>query len=224
MGRLIYHGSEVIVGQPIYGNGKAENDYGRGFYCTENPELAREWAANTEKGGFLNKYELSDGGLRIVHLSLPDYNILNWLAVLLKNRRIRYSSPVEKRGAEYILERYLPELNDVDVLVGYRADDSYFSFSRAFLSNTITIEQLSHAMKYVDLGEQIVLMSKEAFEHVTFCGYEAVDGSIYSPIRIQRDTKAREAYQQLLEEEDKSGMYLSEIMRKGISDEQLCIF
>ena len=39
----IYHGSPNIV-TTVFGEGKAYNDYGQGFYCTENLELAKEWA------------------------------------------------------------------------------------------------------------------------------------------------------------------------------------
>lgn len=37
----IYHGSPNIV-TPVFGEGKDYNDYGQGFYCTENLELAKE--------------------------------------------------------------------------------------------------------------------------------------------------------------------------------------
>lgn len=40
----LYHGSENIIEVPEYGKGMRNNDYGRGFYCTEDIELAREWA------------------------------------------------------------------------------------------------------------------------------------------------------------------------------------
>ena len=40
----IYHGSTEIVNSPLYGKGKVYNDYGQGFYCTEEIELAKEWA------------------------------------------------------------------------------------------------------------------------------------------------------------------------------------
>ena len=36
----IYHGSQQIVDVPKFGIGKKYNDYGQGFYCTENNELA----------------------------------------------------------------------------------------------------------------------------------------------------------------------------------------
>ena len=32
----LYHGSEKIVEAPAFGEGKRSNDFGLGFYCTEN--------------------------------------------------------------------------------------------------------------------------------------------------------------------------------------------
>ena len=44
----IYHGSKDIIKIPLYGYGKKYNDYGLGFYCTENIELAKEWAVDID--------------------------------------------------------------------------------------------------------------------------------------------------------------------------------
>ena len=43
---VIYHGSKDIIEKPYYHGGKAENDYGFGFYCTENLDLAKEWSCS----------------------------------------------------------------------------------------------------------------------------------------------------------------------------------
>ena len=40
MKKILYHGSQVIVEKPEYGKGARNNDYGKGFYCTEEIELA----------------------------------------------------------------------------------------------------------------------------------------------------------------------------------------
>lgn len=40
---IFYHGSAVRTFVPTFGLGKAQHDYGRGFYLTESLELAREW-------------------------------------------------------------------------------------------------------------------------------------------------------------------------------------
>ena len=40
MKKILYHGSEFLIEKPEFGKGARHNDYGRGFYCTENIELA----------------------------------------------------------------------------------------------------------------------------------------------------------------------------------------
>ncbi len=39
-------------------------------------------------------------------LRLDDANVLEWLAILIKHRIVRYSSPVEKRAEDYIIANY----------------------------------------------------------------------------------------------------------------------
>ena len=46
MKKILYHGSEFLIEKPEFGKGARHNDYGRGFYCAENIELAREWAVS----------------------------------------------------------------------------------------------------------------------------------------------------------------------------------
>ena len=49
----LYHGSLDLIKKPVFGYGKTNNDYGLGFYCTQNLELAKEWAAQApEKEGW----------------------------------------------------------------------------------------------------------------------------------------------------------------------------
>ncbi len=40
MKKILYHGSDVILKKPLYGVGKEDNDYGSGFYTTEDIEKA----------------------------------------------------------------------------------------------------------------------------------------------------------------------------------------
>ena len=58
---IIYHGSENIIEKPQYGLGKPYNDYGRGFYCTEYIELAKEWACSSESDGYANNFLIKNG-------------------------------------------------------------------------------------------------------------------------------------------------------------------
>ena len=191
---ILYHGSPEIVEVPVYGKGSETNDYGRGFYCTEVQELAKEWACPTVKDGFSNKYEFDLSDLKVLYLNKGGYNILNWIAILLGNRKFTKRSPIARQASKYILEEFLPDISGYDVIWGYRADDSYFSYAKDFLNNTISVNQLSQAMKLGGLGEQVVLMSPKAFEKIKFLEYEIVDGSIYNPRRMDRESRARNAY------------------------------
>lgn len=216
----IYHGSEKIIEQPVYGQGKTYNDYGLGFYCTSYLELAKEWACSMERDGYANCYTLDDSDLRTINLSGPDYNILNWMAVLLMNRKPVLTAPLAKRGLHYLQENWLPDIKDADIIRGYRADDSYFSFARAFLTNQITLEQLAIVMKLGNLGEQIVLKSEKAFDRLKFVGYETADASLYFQKRTVRDHDARNEFQRIVEEESK-GTYMSDILEGRFDEKSL---
>ena len=47
--KKIYHGSKDIIEQPIFGFGKTYNDYGLGFYCTEEIDMAKKWGVNSDR-------------------------------------------------------------------------------------------------------------------------------------------------------------------------------
>ena len=214
--RILYHGSEEIIEKPIYGKGKVYNDYGRGFYCTENLDLAKEWACTESADGYANKYIIDTDDLNILNLQSDDYTILHWLALLMENRKFRIATPVMKRGEEWLKNNFLVDISGYDAIVGYRADDSYFSFARAFVNNEISLKQLAYAMKLGKLGEQFVLKSEKAFNLIEFVSYVPVDHTEYYSRRKTRDEEARAAFRAELEKDDIEGLYMRDIIREGV--------
>jgi len=190
----LYHGSGRIVDNPEYGKGNPRNDYGLGFYCTENLELAKEWACSYRAGGYVNMYSLDVSSLSVLYLSGEPYSILNWLAVLINNRTFIISNPIATEARDYLTKWFLPDITDYDAIDGYRADDSYFSFASDFLNNTISVRQLKRAMALGSLGRQFVLKSQKAFSQLQYKGSEMADGDVYYIKRRKRDADAREAY------------------------------
>lgn len=191
---IIYHGSQQIVEKPKFGVGKKYNDYGQGFYCTESIELAKEWACPIKNDGYANKYIIHLDGLKTMHLTKGEFNILNWLAILLAHRTFDINSPIGKQAREFILERFMPDTNGIDIMIGYRADDSYFSFAEDFVNNTISLRDLNLAMQLGTLGEQVVLLSHRSFQHIEFVEYEIASYQKYYFKRTQRDQNARATY------------------------------
>lgn len=213
---ILYHGSVEIVKNPLYGNGKLYNDYGQGFYCTEEIELAKEWACTEDSDGYANQYIIDMDRFNVLNLSSNEYTILHWLALLMKYRVVRFSSPIMKRSSKWLIEHFLPDISDADVIIGYRADDSYFSFARAFVNNEISLSQLSYAMRLGKLGEQVVLKSAKAFEQIQFQEAHFADRREYYVKRVIRDLEARNAYLEELEKEDVDGLYMRDLIREEV--------
>ena len=217
---IIYHGSKDIIKNPEFGKGNARNDYGLGFYCTESLELAKEWAcSDSDTNGYANRYEIDLSDYKVLDLMNGKYSILNWMAILLNFRTFDVNTPVSVQAKEYILQNFFVDVGNYDIIIGYRADDSYFSFAKDFINNAISVEQLSTAMRLGELGIQIALKSKKAFEGLKYINYELAESKEYYIKRVSRDKKARETYlsgyrQNLATD----GLFVMDIIRKGLKN------
>lgn len=214
----LYHGSEQIVEKPTFGKGRENNDFGLGFYCTESPELAKEWAVSSLRNGFSNRYTLDTEYLEVLNLNSPDFTILNWIAVLVEHRLFSIKTPVANRAKRYLIDNFGINVNAYDLIAGYRADDSYFDYAESFLNNGISVEQLARAMRLGKLGEQIVIKSKFAFSKLRYEGFDIAEKEQYYVLRKARDDEANRLYFKLLEEES-DGLYIQDIMRGGIKND-----
>lgn len=190
----VFHGSEFKIEKPYLGGGKATNDYGSGFYCTESEDLACEWAVTQKHDGYANKYALDMRGLKVLDLNGDGYCVLHWLAVLLRHRAFDVRYGVATLARPYLMENFAVDISKYDVIRGYRADDSYFSFAQDFLSGTISYPQLTVAMRLGKLGEQIVLRSKEAFARIRFRSAKAATRETWLAAKERRDAAARKDY------------------------------
>ncbi len=193
----IYHGSEFVIKKPEYGKGKPYNDYGMGFYCTRDLDLAREWAVDEHRDGYVNAYELDASGLKTIDLNSGDFCILHWITVLMKNRRFELETPLANEAYRYLCANYSIDFSHVDVITGYRADDSYFSYARDFVNGLISVSQLSKALRLGGLGEQVMIRSPEAFDALEYAGCEGVAAGEWYGRMKARDTSAREEYRRM---------------------------
>lgn len=218
----IFHGSEKIIEHPIWGEGRKNNDFGIGFYCTESLELAKEWAVSSLRDGFANKYILDTKYLNILNLNSSAYTILNWIAVLVEHRLFSITTPVARRAKSYLVEKFGVNVNAFDIIRGYRADDSYFDYAESFINNAISVEQLAQAMKLGKLGEQIVIKSKYAFTKLKYKGFEVAEQGKYYVHRESRNDEANRQYFEMLDKES-DGLYIQDIIRGGITNDNPCI-
>ena len=216
---IVFHGSDHIIETPVFLGGKRNNDYGPGFYTTESQDLAKEWACGKNTDGFANRYELTLEGLSILNLSAPEYNILNWLALLTRYRSYWQLGSIAEAAKDYLQTHFFIDPRPFDIIIGYRADDSYFSFAQDFVAGAISLRKLSEAMRLGKLGEQIVLKSEKAYSRIRFLDAEAADADTYYEKKAARDREARREYRKTRKETDGlSEIYMLDIMREGMEN------
>ena len=176
-----------------------------------------EWACKTGTNGYVNQYTIDMSGMKILNLNSDEYSILNWLAVLTKHRSYWQQGSIAEKAKAYLQEWFYVDVSKADIVIGYRADDSYFAFAQDFVSGAISLRKLDEAMHLGRLGEQIVIKSKKAFRALRFEGSKPVEASVYYPLKTERDRAAQKAYR---ENRSASGgideLYMLDIMREGI--------
>ena len=208
----MYYGANKIIKKPVYGLGNPSNDYGPGFYLTPSKEAAFLWASRYDVG-YVMTYELDLDSQRILELNhVEEESVLRWIALLASHRFDKEERLIYNQELEWFIHKFGVDVSRYDVVIGYRADDSYFAYSSGFVRGEISIETLSQAMKLGKLGLQVVLMSPQAFDSLSFVSSEeAIQDDSYRLFR----SHALEEYHQLKKEEDPfSHHFIRDLMRK----------
>lgn len=169
--KTIYHGSDKIVERPLYGAGKSDNDYGSGFYTTEDCEKSKQWAVLFgSEISVCNKYIIETRGLTI--LNLDDYGPLAWIAELVYNRGA--VSDEARVAAEAFCKKYRVDSSQADIIIGSRATGNYLEATDAFLEGKLSVDETFRLLKKGGFGLQFFIKSERAFNAITFKSHEYV--------------------------------------------------
>lgn len=197
---ILYHGSSDKVVVPKYGFGEEKHDYGKGFYLTENIELAKEWAVcrPDETNGWVHKFELETTDLKI--LDFQKYNVLSWLAELMKHRDASDTKRYHMLAKKFI-EKYGINTSDYDVIKGWRADASYFYIAKEFVRDNVDIEILEELLSLGGLGIQYCVKSELAYSKLTEIQSDliSVDYNEFNDKYNGRDINARTNMRKLVD-------------------------
>ncbi len=217
----LLHGSDHIIEAPEINLGNPRNDYGPGFYCTKTEEMACEWACKKNTDGFVNVYSFDDEDLDVLNLLDGQHTVLNWIALLLEHRTFELGTELSVNAKVFIVGHYSLDLSKYDAVIGYRADDSYFQYAEAFVSNGLSLGGLNRALRLGKLGEQIALISKKGFEHLSFVEAFPADRSVYYPRFLERDTKARDYYRREIKKNKsfRDDIFVLDILREEMSND-----
>ena len=169
-GMKIYHGSKEQIKEPIYKGSDEHNDYGPAFYLTVDFESACIWATKNDSTGLVNVYNVNLDNLKVLDLTdKTKYSVLHWITILLEHRQLEHSFEVLNRGRiNWLIKNYHVDIDEFDIVKGFRADDAYFRFPKEFVNGNISIELLEDVFKLGSLGIQYAFISEKAIKRLHF--------------------------------------------------------
>lgn len=181
--------------------------------------MAKEWACKgKEPPAFANAYDLDLVGLKVLNLTEAPYTVLDWIAVLLANRTFQLDLEIAAEVRRYFIENFMPPIADADVIIGYRADDSYFNYAEAFVNNGLSVSRLNDALRLGKLGVQVALKSERAFTALRFVQADEVSWDEYHGRYVRRDAEARREWRDNLKvgASAAAGHFANDVIRMGL--------
>ena len=196
----LFHGTSNRIVVPTYGLGEKKHDYGKGFYLTDNLNLAKEWAVckPDDENGWVHQYKLDTDQLKI--LDFQEKDVLSWLAELMKHRDASDSKRYRVLSKKFI-EKYGIDTEGYDVIKGWRANASYFYIAKEFVRDNIDMDILTELLSLGGLGIQYCIKSRLEYEHLQEVqdGLLSVDYMEFREKYNQRDVSARQKMRELID-------------------------
>ena len=152
----LYHGSTVIVKNPSIRQGRANTDFGKGFYTTIDYEQAARWAKiRRERAGggnaIVSVYNIDDNILKRNDLNIMQYNgaTIEWLDFVVANRR------------------YAP-IHDYDIVLGPVANDNLYATISMYENGELSAEAAIVQLKTHVLFNQVSFHTQTAIANLRF--------------------------------------------------------
>ena len=210
---ILYYGSKTLFEKPTFGVGNITNDYGLGFYLTPSFDSTKMWAGQFEQDGYVLKFDVDFKNLNILYLNRnTEEDVLKWITILVKHRFSLEHREEYKDVIAWLIRHFDINIEGVDMIIGYRADDAYFRYAIDFVDGKLSIEKLLEAMELGNLGLQYALMSRKAYSLPKFLGSTKISKS--NEYQEFRKRTAKE-YNRLKETEDRyKNTFIGELMKK----------
>ena len=144
---ILYHGSNAAVEHPDLMHSRVDLDFGRGFYLTPDPEMAKKWAAN-KAVSVVSEYAVELDRISVKQLDANDA----WLSFLRDNRRAS-------------TEAYA----SFDALLGPSEDDKMFNVLEQCIDGNLPQETVLRCVERIGLAQQYVFKTEKALRYTHFC-------------------------------------------------------
>ena len=155
--KLLFHGAKSIIDGPININvGRANNDFGQGFYTGETYAQAISFVSGFEKSSV---YYLDFDSQ---NLKCKEYHVdQEWMMTIAY-----YRGALDKYKNHSLIKKIIKNSRDCDYIIAPIADNRMFKIIDSFIQGEITDEQCKHCLAATNLGKQYVFVSDLAISQL----------------------------------------------------------
>lgn len=155
--KLLFHGAKDAIEGPLNTHtGRANNDFGHGFYVGENYDQAISFISGFEKSSvyFL---DFDDHDLKHEKYEVDQ----DWMMTIAY-----YRGALNMYKDHPIIKKIVGKSRACDYIIAPIADNRMFQIIDSFIYGEITDEQCKHCLAATNLGAQYVFISEKAVSHL----------------------------------------------------------
>ncbi len=155
--KLLFHGAKNIINGALnVHTGRANNDFGQGFYAGESYEQAISFISGFEKSS-VYLMDFDERNLKSKHYEVNQ----EWMMTIAY-----YRGTLTGYENHPIVKEIVKQSRDCDYIIAPIADNRMFQIINSFISGEITDEQCRHCLATTNLGAQYVFISEQAIRQV----------------------------------------------------------
>lgn len=154
---LVHASKNGLVGNVDINFGRANSDFGHGFYCGEEYEGAASFVSKKEDSSvYMMDFNLN--GLNKLEFKVN----IDWLITVAYFR-----GEIKDKQNHPLVNKIIKKIDKSDYIVAPIADNRMFEIINEFTRNEITDEQCMHCLAATYLGNQYVIRTSNAANNIS---------------------------------------------------------
>ena len=171
----LYHTGFQRIEKPDIRIGRANADFGQGFYLSDNGGFSRRWARSRRgETTWLNTYDLAPDGLKVKRFERD----AEWFDYIFRNR-----------------SGYPDALAEYDVIIGPIANDTIYDTWGISTSGMLSREQSLRLLMIGPVYRQTAIKTERAASHLRFLSAQVIEEEEIAEYR-EKVREEQEDYQQ----------------------------
>lgn len=204
---VLFHGAKNnIVDNLSIDKSKADNDFGKGFYCGESFEQSAMFVSGYKQSSiYIAKFDMRN-------LNSCKFKVdRDWMLTIAYFR-----NKINEYKNHQIIQSLISKLNNIDYVIAPIADNKMFQIIDDFINGEITDIQCQHCLSATNLGYQYVFITEKALksvELISHCYLAPIEKEFYLQSRIDESKIGNDKVKLAKREYRGQGLYIDQMLK-----------